>query len=443
MPTAADDMTILSDNPYILQSLIAEVQDYSSMEQYLLQPTKSVIMQIKGSKRKSATNTNSNTWTIYNEEMPVVEETNHMGILRSSVSDEVSVTANMKKARRTLYSLMASGLHGRNGLDPETSIHLYQTYVAPVLLYGLEILLPNQKCMDMLEIMNKKFLKQILSMSTNTADPAVYIISGTIPVEGLIHKKALSFFGNICRLQDDSVEKQLAERQLSVKTYKSNSWFVAIKGIRLKYELPDPLYLLKNAPSKFAWKNMLNRQINLYWTDRIRHNATMYNSLKNLSTENYSCGKVHPLIQGERNAHEVPRINTKIKIATGTYILQVNRSAFNQNIVDPTCQMCHKGDETMEHFLLECTELSNVRKPILDNILDACSDLYNPNNDAYTLLQTIIDCSATLRVNTRNNQTINVLNFEYQCRRLCYSLHCERYKKLSLTPTRKRHVKKK
>ena len=40
--------------------------------------------------------------------MPVVEETNHMGILRSSVSDEVSVTANMKKARRTLYSLMSS-----------------------------------------------------------------------------------------------------------------------------------------------------------------------------------------------------------------------------------------------------------------------------------------------------------------------------------------------
>ncbi|MEW8548126.1 MAG: reverse transcriptase family protein, partial [Candidatus Thiodiazotropha sp.] len=205
VPTTADDMTILSDDPRVLQSLVAEVEDYSSMEQYLLQPAKSVVMHIKGGRKRSKVTSTDNIWTIYDEKMPVVEETTHMGILRSSSSEEVSVTENMKKARRTLYSLMASGLHGRNGLDPETSIQLYQTYVIPVLLYGLEILLPNVKCTDMLEKMNKKFLKQILSLSTTTADPAVYILSGTIPVEGLIHKRALSFFGNICRLQWDSV----------------------------------------------------------------------------------------------------------------------------------------------------------------------------------------------------------------------------------------------
>ena len=40
----------------------------------------------------------------------------------------------------------------------------------------------------------------ILSLSVNTADPAVYVLSGTIPVEATIHKRALAFFGNICRL---------------------------------------------------------------------------------------------------------------------------------------------------------------------------------------------------------------------------------------------------
>ena len=48
--------------------------------------------------------------------------------------------------------------------------------------------------MDMLEKMNKTFLKQILSLFSTTADPAVYILSGTIPVEGLGHKQVLSFF---------------------------------------------------------------------------------------------------------------------------------------------------------------------------------------------------------------------------------------------------------
>ena len=39
---------------------------------------------------------------------------------------------------------MASGLHGHNGLDPETSLQLFKTYVLPILLYGMEILLPTK-----------------------------------------------------------------------------------------------------------------------------------------------------------------------------------------------------------------------------------------------------------------------------------------------------------
>ena len=64
--------------------------------------------------------------------------------------------------------------------------------------------------MNILEKMNKNFLKQILSLTSAAADPAVYIFSGAIPVEGLGHKQVLSFFGNICHLQWNSVEKQLA-----------------------------------------------------------------------------------------------------------------------------------------------------------------------------------------------------------------------------------------
>ena len=33
---------------------------------------------------------------------------------------------------------MAPDFHGRNGLDPETSVHLPQTYVLPIQVYGLE-----------------------------------------------------------------------------------------------------------------------------------------------------------------------------------------------------------------------------------------------------------------------------------------------------------------
>ena len=139
------------------------------------------------------------TWTINGEPMPVVQDATHMGIKRSAVSNEPTVEENIKKARKTMYSLMGPGLHGHNGLDPETAVQLYQIYVLPTLLYGLELILPEQQLVDMLEQTNKNFLKHILSLPTTTADCAVYILTGTIPLEGIIHKRALSLFGNVCR----------------------------------------------------------------------------------------------------------------------------------------------------------------------------------------------------------------------------------------------------
>ena len=98
-----------------------------------------------------------------------------------------------------MYSLMGPGLHGHNGLDPENAVQVYQVYVLPTLIYGLELILPKQRLVDILERTNKKFLKHILISTTTTANCAVYILTCNIPLEGIIHERALSLYGNVCR----------------------------------------------------------------------------------------------------------------------------------------------------------------------------------------------------------------------------------------------------
>ena len=89
--------------------------------------------------------------------MPVVEQTTRMGIPRSSSDQEMhAVETNIQKAQRTMYSLMGAILHGENGLDPETTVSLLQTYVFPVLYYGLEITIPNGKALNRPEVQQKK-----------------------------------------------------------------------------------------------------------------------------------------------------------------------------------------------------------------------------------------------------------------------------------------------
>ena len=121
---------------------------------------------------------------LLDKDMPNVKYTTHLGIQRavySSLTVDETINNNILKARRTCYSLMPVGLHGRNGLDPTTCIRLIKIYVLPVLTYGLEVLLPKQKHIDKLDMFLKKIVKQTLSLPTQTADPVIYILSGLLP----------------------------------------------------------------------------------------------------------------------------------------------------------------------------------------------------------------------------------------------------------------------
>jgi hypothetical protein len=111
---------------------------------------------------------------------------------------------------------MRSELHGENGLDPVTSISILRTYVMPIMFYGLETLLPSGKSFETLEKQYKKMTKQVLSLPINTADPATYIISGLLPAEAEVQKRAIILFGCICRSGKTSTEWKIAERQLQI-----------------------------------------------------------------------------------------------------------------------------------------------------------------------------------------------------------------------------------
>ena len=108
----------------------------------------------------------------------------HMGMPRSTVKFATEeVTVNIQKARRSMYSLMPAGLHGENGLDPQTLVHIFQVCVIPVLLYGLEVAVPSKANLDTLERFLRTSLKQILSLPTSTTSPAAHILTGILPLK--------------------------------------------------------------------------------------------------------------------------------------------------------------------------------------------------------------------------------------------------------------------
>ena len=127
---------------------------------------------------------------IYGNKITNTNMSSHLGLKRShtiSSTAEQNVDNNIQKARRTVYSFMSSGFYGAGGLDVPSILHILKMHIIPILLYGLEIILPKKTQIDKLEIFQKRILKQLLVLPRRTPDIAIYSISGLLPVKIQIH----------------------------------------------------------------------------------------------------------------------------------------------------------------------------------------------------------------------------------------------------------------
>ena len=122
-PTCADDLSTLSDSSKELQMLCSIANDYSNMERYELQPTKSVVLPYIPKKSKHR---DDPVILLGDQQMPVVNKTTHVGVVRTSDnSPTTAIDENLQKARRTLYSLMSAGLHGEKRIGPGGRVYTY------------------------------------------------------------------------------------------------------------------------------------------------------------------------------------------------------------------------------------------------------------------------------------------------------------------------------
>ena len=75
----------------------------------------------------------------------------------------------------------------------------------------------------------------------------------------------------------------------------------------------------------------MHNAVYAYWLDNLKWRASFYSSLEFLCVSGYWPGKKQPLIQNIGCVSGGPRVHTKLKLVTETYIVQVNMVRFNQN----------------------------------------------------------------------------------------------------------------
>ena len=281
--TVADDLCFITEDLSELQPMMTSAELQANREHYTIHLTKTVILNYDAHQEPNI--------NLYGDTVPVEDQTVHLGVSRS-IKCTPNIDEKVNLGRRTAYSLMGAGFHGKSWLKQSIKANMWMKYVVPRLVYGLEVISMIKKDTTQLEAFQRRSMKQIQNLPLKTSDTAALALLGILPISACIEKNILSLFGRVVRDQS-SIESDITERQLAVRSISDKSWFSSVRIILNTYDLPSAYELLENPPTKEQWKKSFKTKIHeaveQQWHDDIKSKS----SLRYLNPGAVKIGKVH------------------------------------------------------------------------------------------------------------------------------------------------------
>ena len=424
-PTVADDILLL-DNEGHMQGMLDICYSYSGDHDYLFQLLKSSFTPLHSPHPTKDTQPNLK---LGNEQLPVKDSFEHLGLEWRAGKSYPNIDKCISSARRMSYKLMGVGFHGgKNGLDPFCCIKIIHIYIVPKLLHGLNAaVLPKQE-IEKMERFYRKTMKMVTGLSDSTANEAVYMITGTIPLEAHLHLRILSLFGRIARLGNEHPLYQLAKRQLLMTDSKS-SWFTQLSKLAEMYEIDLDLFMYKPM-KKEEWKRYCKTTVEAKWRAQLRLHEK--SSLKELVCPQQMTAHGSILACKGKPEHAIPT-RIRLRMLTGRYSTQT--SIWNRNKgVNPACQLCGAPEENLRHLLTECEELNDQD---IQEMKDELTEIFRrerlsvPSNKIEEMSLYLNGGSffcGVDKVEIRDSQS--ALDAHRKASSLCYKIHDKRKRKI-------------
>lgn len=394
IPTVADDVSLLSTSCDDMKIMMTSANDYAIDEKYGLNANKTNIANLTNLQPHCT------SWELGNEIISTSDSITHLGLKYSDIktTSQNIVECKISLLHRTCYSLLGTGMHGSNGLNPETSFRIYKIYILPRFLYGLASTVLQAKQIDSLEKEHRGVLRKLQGLPKYTATCAIYLLLGALPLEGHYHLSQLSLLNSIIHGGNMKIIN-LCQRQIAMKDYTSNSWFINISKILEMYNLPTVSSLMDNNQTKPQMKKYFSQKVTQYWTNKLLADAQKKITLQYLALPPLDSKIIHPLWSTvANNTHDVRRAMIKAKIATNTILLQERLHKFSLS-KSPICELCGIENEDTIHFLKRCPALYFAREKYIHNIKELVIDGSSIQTwqriveDDKLLIQLLIDCS--------------------------------------------------
>lgn len=179
-------------------------------------------------------------------------------------------------------------------------------------------------------------------------------MAGSPGATASIHIKQLGLFGMLLRLPG-SILHRIARKKLHSAPDDSNSWFIQIRHLCVKYNLPSPLFLLSHTPSKTSFKSLVRRKVIDFWQTKLRDDSSSKPSLLYFKPQFMSLQAPHPLwTTSKQNPFEINKSLVVAKMLSGQYRSDWHCRHWSKINKDGFCPLCPGSSipGTLEHMLV-------------------------------------------------------------------------------------------
>ena len=185
----ADDIVLFTTDPLSLQAQVDNIYNYSHKWGLKINVNKTKVCVFES--RRSVHNCRIN---INGQFVENVDNFTYLGVKFSYTGNFAEATKTLSDQGLRAYNTLL-GVFDRINIDIKTKLHLFDSMIVPILLYGSEIWgIYNCKNVDKLQI---RFYKYILGVKKQTPNLAVYAELGKFPLSVLCKERALKFWNKI------------------------------------------------------------------------------------------------------------------------------------------------------------------------------------------------------------------------------------------------------
>ena len=280
-------------------------------------------------------------------EMDIVEFAKYLGDIFNTKGTNIDMIK--ERVRKGLVCMIST-----IALTSEITlgIHLITTLITLYKVIFLQVVTFNSGSwnnitsieMNKLQVVQLKFLKQILHAPTSTCNCITFLELGIIPIEFNINIKQLQFLHHILTL-DENDPVRCAYNQQKLFPYEKN-WYNEVILLRSKFELTETDDEI-SVMSKDKWKSVSTAAVHKY--------ALHFLNCENAQKSKTSHLSPYTALEPQQYFHFLSPADARLMFAirSGTLDIKVFRK-YKYGEGDTLCRLCDEAEESVDHIVNEC-----------------------------------------------------------------------------------------